>query len=108
MAAAPRATQPTRRPTADAVHPDARSRIWRSPPRKMILGLLRWGPAYAKLLELKPNDGDLWIGRGRYEALRSQWDRAAADFARGIASAPPDSEEWFEHACLRLIVGDQA
>jgi hypothetical protein len=32
---------------------------------------------------------------------------AAADFARGIASAPRDSEEWFEHACLRLIIGDK-
>ena len=25
----------------------------------------------------------------------------------GIGSAPPESEEWFEHACLRLIVGDK-
>jgi tetratricopeptide (TPR) repeat protein len=45
--------------------------------------------------------------RGRYHALRGHWDLAAADFAQGIASAPPDSEEWFEHACLRLIVGDR-
>src|SRR5262249_28052436 len=39
-------------------------------------------------------------------ALHSQWDQSAADFARGIASAPPDSEQWFGHACLRLIIGD--
>src|SRR5262249_12461758 len=42
-----------------------------------------------------------------YHALRGQWAQAAADFARGIESAPPESEEWFEHACLRLIVGDR-
>ncbi len=73
----------------------------------MIVELPRWNQAYDKLLELKPDDGDLWIGRGRYAALRSRWDQAAADFARGIASAAPNSEEWFEHACLRLIVGDR-
>jgi WD40 repeat protein/tetratricopeptide (TPR) repeat protein len=83
-------------------------RNWQSSHSRMILDLPRWGEAYAKLLELKPDDGDLWIGRGRYNALRSRWDQAAADFARGISSAPPDSEEWFEYACLRLIVGDRA
>jgi tetratricopeptide (TPR) repeat protein len=57
---------------------------------------------------LRPADGHLWTGRGRYHALRERWDRAAADFARGIASAPPDSEERFEHACLRLLVDDFA
>ena len=70
------------------------------------LDLARWDRAYARLLELRPDDGQLWCVRGRYYALRDQWDLAAADFARGITSAPPDSEEWFEHACLRLIVGD--
>ena len=38
--------------------------------------------------------------------MRGHWDRAASDFARGVPSAPTKSEEWFEHACLRLIVGD--
>jgi tetratricopeptide (TPR) repeat protein len=77
-----------------------------SPRNEMILDLARWDQAYAKLLELRPNVGHLWTGRGRYHTLHSRWAEAAADFAGGIASAPPDSEEWFEHACLRLIVGD--
>jgi tetratricopeptide (TPR) repeat protein len=57
---------------------------------------------------LRPGDGHLWTGRGRQHAVRGQRDLAATDFARGIASAPPDSGEWFEHACLRLLVGDDA
>jgi hypothetical protein len=40
--------------------------------------------------------------------LRCHWDQAAADFARGIEPARPDSEECLEHACLRLMVGDHA
>jgi WD40 repeat protein len=83
-------------------------RRWSSPRSAMILDLVRWEGAYARLLELRPADGYLWTGRGRYHAVRDRWDRAAADFARGIASAPPDSGEWFEHACLRLLVGDVA
>ena len=81
-------------------------RRWDEPRSVRALALARWDRAYARLLELRPDDGQLWSVRGRYHALRDRWDLAAADFARGITSAPPDSEEWFEHACLRLIVGD--
>src|SRR5262249_25299571 len=81
-------------------------RGWESSRRQRGLELARWDRAYARLLELRRDDGDLWCVRGRYYALRGRWDRAAADFARGMLSAPPGGEEWYEHACLRLIVGD--
>jgi tetratricopeptide (TPR) repeat protein len=83
------------------------ARIWNSPRSTRAMEMARWDRAYELLLKLRPDDGHLWCVRGRYHALRSHWEQAAADFARGIASAPPESEEWFEHACLRLIVGDQ-
>jgi eukaryotic-like serine/threonine-protein kinase len=83
-----------------------RDRYWQSARSKRALEMARQVPAYEWLLKLRPDDGHLWCVRGRFLALRGEWERAAADFARGIASAPPDSEEWFEHACLRLIVGD--
>jgi WD40 repeat protein/tetratricopeptide (TPR) repeat protein len=72
-----------------------------------ILELVPRDRLYAKLLELRPHDGRLWTGRGRYYALRNRWDQAARDLERGVESAPPDSEEWFEHACLRVLVGDR-
>jgi tetratricopeptide (TPR) repeat protein len=81
-------------------------RRWDEPRSVRALALAHWDRAYARLLELRPDDGQLWSVRGRYYALRDRWDLAAADFARGIKSASPDIEEWFEHACLRLIVGD--
>ncbi len=84
--------------------PEGRS--WESPRGARLLSLARWDRAYARLMELRPDDGQLWCVRGRYHALRDRWELAAADFGRGVMSAPPDSEEWFEHACLRLIVGD--
>jgi tetratricopeptide (TPR) repeat protein len=82
-------------------------RSWDSARSTRALEMARWVPAYEALLQLRPDDGQLWCVRGRFLALRGEWERAAADFARGIASAQPDSEEWFEHACLRLIVGDK-
>ena len=81
-------------------------RTWSTRRSTRALQLARWDQMYARLLELRPDDGQLWSVRGRYHARRSHWDQAAADFARGVPSAPPESEEWFEHACLRLIVGD--
>ena len=88
----------------DLLPPD---RMWKSARSTRALELARWAEAYEELLNLRPNDDQLWCVRGRYHALRNEWERAAADFARGITSAPPESEEWFEHACLRLIVGDK-
>jgi len=79
---------------------------WATPRSLRALELTRWERAYARLLELQPDDGQLWCVRGRYHAQRSHWEQAAADFARGVGSAPPESEVCFEHACLRLIVGD--
>ncbi len=84
-----------------------RDRLWNSPRSTRALEMAQSAPAYDALLKIRPDDGHLWCVRGRFRALRGDWQGAAADFARGITSAPPDSEEWFEHACLRLIVGDR-
>ena len=84
----------------------ANDRLHFSPRSGQILALAASGRAFARLLERNPDDGSLWSGRGRYYLFRNQWDRAAADFARAVGSAPPESEEWIEHAGLRLLVGD--
>jgi Flp pilus assembly protein TadD len=86
----------------------ANDRIHNSPRSIQIRALASSERAFAKLLERNPGDGSLWSGRGRYFVLRNQWARAAADFARAVETSPPDSEEWIEHAALRLIVGDAA
>jgi WD40 repeat protein/tetratricopeptide (TPR) repeat protein len=92
---------------ANALDLEPGDRTWPSSRIRWILELVPSDRVYARLLELRPHDGRLWTGRGRYYALRSRWDQAAGDLARGIESAPPDSEEWFEHACLRMLVGDR-
>jgi tetratricopeptide (TPR) repeat protein len=89
----------------EPAHP--RDRNYSSARTGALEDLARRDEAYAALLKRRPQDGHLWTARGRYHARRGRWAQAADDFARGIASAPPDSEEWFEHAGLRLIVGDE-
>ncbi len=81
-------------------------RNWNSKRGLRAQKLAQWDRAYSRLLELRPEDGQIWSARGRYHVQRGLWNDAAADFARGVASAPTSSEEWFEHACLRLIIGD--
>jgi hypothetical protein len=50
----------------------------------------------------------LWIGRGRHHALRDRWRQAAADYSRGIEALPsPDNQEYYEYACLLLLIGDK-
>jgi WD40 repeat protein/Flp pilus assembly protein TadD len=92
---------------ATALDLEPGDRTWPSSRIRWILELVSRDQLYARLLQLRPDDGRLWTGRARYYALRNGWDQAAGDLARGVESAPPDSEEWFEHACLRVLVGDR-
>jgi tetratricopeptide (TPR) repeat protein len=92
---------------ANALDLEPGDRNWPSRRSQWILDLVPRDRLYAKLLELRPHDGRLWTGRGRYYALRNRWDQAARDLARGVESAPPDSDEWFECACLQVLVGDR-
>jgi tetratricopeptide (TPR) repeat protein len=77
-----------------------------SPRSRLILELASHDRAFSKLLEARPWDHQLWIGRGRHQALCGRWRQAVDDFARGNATATPDTHEFFEYSCLLLIVGD--
>jgi tetratricopeptide (TPR) repeat protein len=84
------------------------SRQWWSPLGVFLMSWAKAPQTFARLMESRPNDARLWTAMGRHHALRDEWQQAAEDFSHGIASAPPESEEWFEYAALRLIVGDLA
>jgi serine/threonine protein kinase/Flp pilus assembly protein TadD len=51
----------------------------------------RWSAAeadFAKAVEFKPKDHQVWRERGRLRAELKQWDAAAADFAQALELAP--------------------
>src|SRR5262249_38681107 len=48
----------------------------------------------------------LWIGRGQYRALRSQWAKAADDYAE-VIRAQPLCDETFDYAALLLLLDDR-
>jgi tetratricopeptide (TPR) repeat protein/tRNA A-37 threonylcarbamoyl transferase component Bud32 len=89
----------------ELVPPD---RFFASPRSRLILELAGHEDVFAALLESRPGDKHLWIGRGRYRALRDRWRQAAADYDRGIERvASPSAGEYYEYACLLLLVGDR-
>jgi tetratricopeptide (TPR) repeat protein/tRNA A-37 threonylcarbamoyl transferase component Bud32 len=72
----------------------------------LVLELAGHDRIFSALLAKRPDDTSLWIGRGRHYALREQWRRAAADFARGIGpAASPGTHESYEYACSLLLAG---
>jgi tetratricopeptide (TPR) repeat protein/tRNA A-37 threonylcarbamoyl transferase component Bud32 len=84
-----------------------RDRFFASPRSRLILELAGHERVFSALLGARPDDKELWIGRGRHHALRDRWRQAAADYARGIDPvASPDTQEYYEYACLLLLVGD--
>jgi Flp pilus assembly protein TadD len=59
------------------------------------------------LLASRPLDAQLHLAQGRMLARKGQWTEAASALARSVEIKPPvDAETWFEHACLRLLLGD--
>jgi tetratricopeptide (TPR) repeat protein len=85
-----------------------RDRFFASPRSRLIIELAGHERVYSALLQARPEDKHLWVGRGRHHALRDRWRQAAADYARGIEPvATPSTDEYYEYACLLLLVGDQ-
>jgi tetratricopeptide (TPR) repeat protein len=83
-------------------------RFFASPRSLLIVDLAAHQRIFSALLKTRPDDKPLWIGRARHNALRDRWRLAAADFAHGLEPVPsPGMQEYYEFACLLLLVGDQ-
>jgi tetratricopeptide (TPR) repeat protein len=83
-------------------------RFFASPRSRLILEMAAHEQVSSRLLELRPDEKYLWIGRGRYHALRGRWRKAAADYARGIESVvTPGTHEYYEYACSLQLLGDE-
>ncbi len=76
-----------------------------SPRSRLITRLVRDDAVFDALTRARPDDPQLWICRGRPLAARGDWSRAATYYAHAIDACPP-GEEWYEHAALRLMIGD--
>jgi tetratricopeptide (TPR) repeat protein/tRNA A-37 threonylcarbamoyl transferase component Bud32 len=85
-----------------------RDRFFASQRSRLLVELAGHERVFSALLEARPDDKQLWIGRGRHYALRDRWRPAAADYARGIEPVPiPGTHEYYEFACLLLLIGDK-
>jgi tetratricopeptide (TPR) repeat protein/tRNA A-37 threonylcarbamoyl transferase component Bud32 len=84
-----------------------RERFFASPLSRLILELAGHEHVFSALLEARPDDKQLWIGKARYDALRDRWRRAAGDYDRGIEAVPaPDTQEYYEYACVLVLIGE--
>jgi tetratricopeptide (TPR) repeat protein len=78
-----------------------------SPASRLCVGLAGWDAVFARVVEKRPGDGRLWVGRGRLHAARREFDKAVADYARVMDARPPDDHVWLEYAALLLLTGDE-
>jgi tetratricopeptide (TPR) repeat protein len=71
---------------------------------------LRWDDAhaaYSKALELRPDHVSVSLERAGLQARLGLWDLASADLGRAFQLHEPDTSlPWFQHALLRLHLGD--
>src|SRR5262249_56717644 len=73
----------------------------------------RWSAAhtaFARAEQLQPNLLGIYIGRGDLYTRLGLWDLAAAESVKAVALTGRmggDSADWYRHALLRLLVGDE-
>ena len=65
--------------------------------------------AFAKAIEVRPDDGGLWLARGRCHTRKGEWDKAAAAYARAVRS--PAAEDYdlhvfLEQGSVQILAGD--
>jgi len=64
---------------------------------------------FTRATTLRPDHTSVWIGRGNFYARLGLWDLVADDYARAFALRDSDNWlYWYNHALLRLEVGDEA
>ena len=80
---------------------------WFSPLKETCRTIAAWPVVFERVAQLRPQENSLWIGRGQYHALRSRWEQAASDYARGFESRSLTDESVFEYASTLLLTGDQ-
>jgi tetratricopeptide (TPR) repeat protein len=80
---------------------------WNSP-RQSVCRRIAASPSdiFERVVELRPGDTDLQIGRGRCLIWYTKLSMALREYATVIASRPLDDDS-FEYACLLHLVGDE-
>jgi tetratricopeptide (TPR) repeat protein len=74
-------------------------------PKKSIgRELAQWDEVFNRVVKLRPEESTLWIGRGQYHILRSQWTQASADFAKVIHARPASYDEANEYSFALLLL----
>jgi WD40 repeat protein/tetratricopeptide (TPR) repeat protein len=79
-----------------------------TPRGKLVRTIIRRGdPVFERLMALYPEDALLRIHLARNFVVRSDWQKAAEEYAKTIESVPA-SEEWYEYAATLLLAGKRA
>lgn len=79
---------------------------WWAPRKRICEELHAWPEVFRRVSQLRPKESALWIGRGRYYALRGRWAAAATNYARAFRSRSICDEAIFEYAGALLLTGD--
>jgi serine/threonine protein kinase/tetratricopeptide (TPR) repeat protein len=74
--------------------------------RFIVDGLLASSDAaFARAVELRPKDPQLWVARGRYLAWHERWKEAAEAYRRGVESQPIHFDS-IEYGCALILADD--
>jgi tetratricopeptide (TPR) repeat protein len=79
---------------------------WVSARKVRARELANYPEVFRRVVELRPDDYSIWIGRGMYHAVHRQWSAAATAYARGHELCSHDDRTVLDYACVLLLSGD--
>jgi tetratricopeptide (TPR) repeat protein len=80
---------------------------WNSARKALCREMAAWDEVFNRLVKLRPDDIDLWVGRGRHFVILRDWKQALSQYEKVQSNLPPNSER-LEYACLLLLSNDNA
>jgi tetratricopeptide (TPR) repeat protein len=80
---------------------------WNSPRKQLCREIAASDELFNRMVKLRPDDVDLWIGRGRHFAILRDWKQALAQYEKVQSKFPPNAER-LEYACLLLLLNERA
>ncbi|MGI9429162.1 MAG: hypothetical protein ACR2NM_10930 [Bythopirellula sp.] len=80
--------------------------MWNTPHMTMCRLLPQWNEVFFRVAQLRPRQDSIWVARGQYRVLRSQWSEALPGYARGLTN-PKVHSNTLQYASLLVLLDER-
>ncbi|MGI9456761.1 MAG: eIF2A-related protein, partial [Aeoliella sp.] len=83
-----------------------RGSMWNSPHMRICRLLPQWHEVFSRVVQRRPEQATIWVARGQYHVLNSQWSEALPDYIRGL-TPPKAHSNTLQYAALLVFLDER-